>query len=266
MAFGIGIIIAILALALAAVAAFAGVQIETGLPLSESPIIYGWGLGIAALLLTAFVSQRMKKARFETVVASEVIVVFGITTLVLSIGLGVARTAEVWAAASGPPPLDELAPAMSVFAEGFIAAGISPFCAVALRQLDVFAREEHEPVGDVSNELDALRSALGRAAVATNAFANSIKQISDGVQRAADTLTASLEGVSEGGEKAKAAFESAGEAAKTSSDKIKPTAEELAKLGAAANEGSILLDGLRDIIASVEQFVPRGRNGGGDRP
>jgi methyl-accepting chemotaxis protein len=262
MAFGLGILFAILALAVAAVAGFMGVKVDTGLPLSESPIIYGWGLGLVTLLLTAFASQRSKKARFETVVASEVIVVFGITTLVLSIGLGVARTADVWNAASGPPPLDELAPAMRVFAEGFVAAGISPFCAVALRQLDVMARQEHEPVGDVSDELDALRSALGRAAVATNTFANNIKQVADGVQKASESLSTSLSAVGEGGEKAKAALEAAGEAAKASGDKIKPTAEELAKLGASAAEGSVLLDGLRDIIASVEQFVPRGRNGG----
>lgn len=266
MAFGLATIFAIVTLAAAAVAAFAGVQIDTGLPLSESPIIYGWVLGIVTLLISAMVSQRSRKARFETVVASEVIVVFGITTLVLSIGLGVARTADVWSAASGPPPLDQLGPAMSVFAEGFIAAGISPFCAVALRQLDVMARQEHEPVGDVSDELDALRSALGRAAIATNAFANNMKQVADGVQKASESLSVSLTAVGEGAESAKAGLEAAGQAAKSSSERMQPAADELSKLGARAAEGSVLLDGLRDIIASVEQFVPRGRNGGGDRP
>ncbi len=262
MAFGIGVIFAIVALTAAAFAAFTGLQLPSDLALSESPIIYGWGSGLVVLLVTAFISQHAKKARFETVIASEVIVVFGITTLVLSIGLGVARTADVWNAASGPPPLDQLAPAMRVFAEGFVAAGISPFCAVALRQLDVLSRQEHEPVGDVSNELDALRSALGNAAVATNAFATSIKQVADGVQNAAATLSVSLNAVGAGADKAKAGLEAAGESASATSNQIKPAADELSKLGAAAAEGSVLLDGLRDIIASVEQFIPRGRNGG----
>jgi hypothetical protein len=263
MVFALGIVFAVLSLGVAAYAAFAGIDVDFGLNLSESPIIYGWGLGVLALLGTAFVSRQDPKARFETVIASEVIVVYGITTLVLSIGLGVSRTAEVWDAAAGPPPLDELAPAMRVFAEGFVAAGVSPFCAVGLRQLEVLSRRETAPIGNVSSELDDLKVSLGTAAGAMAAFAAAIAQASERVQQAAAGMSVSLEAVGEGGDKAKKSLDAAGDAATAASGQLKPAAEELARLGSAASEGALLLDGLRDIIASVEQFIPRGRNGGG---
>jgi methyl-accepting chemotaxis protein len=260
--FALGIIFAILTLAAAAFAAFAGVELDTDLPISDSPIIYGWAAGMMALLVTAFVSRRSKNARFETVVASEVVVVYGITTLVLSIGLGVSRTADVWNAAAGPPPLDQLVPSMRVFAEGFVAAGVSPFCAVGLRQLDVLGRGDQEPVGEVSNELDSLKAALGTAAGATAGFAQSMRQASEVVDRASMRISTSLDGVAASGEGAKAGLDAASAAASNASGRVQPAAEELARLGAAASEGAVLLDGLRDIIASVEEFLPRGRNGG----
>ena len=46
MAFALGIIAAIVSLGIAAFAAFAGYSLDTGLPISESPLIYGWGIGL----------------------------------------------------------------------------------------------------------------------------------------------------------------------------------------------------------------------------
>jgi hypothetical protein len=263
MLFALGILFAVLTLGVSAFAAFAGVDVDFGLQLSESPLIYGWILGVLSLLSTAVVSRQNPKARFDSVVASEVIVVYGITTLVLSIGLGVSRTADVWDAAAGPPPLDELVPSMRVFAEGFVAAGVSPFCAVGLRQLDVLTRGESAPIGGVSDELGDLKLALGTAAGAMGTFAASIAQASEKVQQAAAGMSVSLDAVGEGGDRAKASLDAAGDAASAASGQLKPAADELARLGSAANEGALLLNGLRDIIASVEQFIPRGRNGGG---
>jgi hypothetical protein len=252
-----------MSLGVTAYASFAGVTLHTGLPISESPLIYGWGFGLVTLLTTAFIARRDPKGRFENVVASEVIVVYGITTLVLSIGLGVTRTANVWQSTSGPPPLDQLVPAMRVFSEGFIAAGVSPFCAVAIRQLDVLSTVENEPVGRVSGELDDLKRSIANAAGATNAFATSIKQAADSLQRASAEMTVSFEALGAGGVKAKSGLDAASDAASAVTNQFKPAANELARLGSAAAEGSVLLDGLKDIIASVEQFIPAGRNGNG---
>jgi hypothetical protein len=152
---------------------------------------------------------------------------------------------------------------MRVFAEGFIAAGVSPFCAVGLRQLDVLARRETAPIEGVSGELDDLKHSLGTAAGAMATFAASIKQASENVQQAAAMMSVSLDAVGEGGQRARASLDEASTAAEEASGRMKPAAEELARLGSAASEGALLLDGLRDIIASVEQFIPRGRNGGG---
>jgi hypothetical protein len=152
---------------------------------------------------------------------------------------------------------------MRVFAEGFVAAGVSPFCAVGLRQLDVLSRRESAPIGNVSNELDELKISLGTAAGAMAAFGAAIAQASEKVQQAAAGMSVALEAVGEGGDRAKEGLAAAGDAASAASGQLKPAAEDLARLGSAASEGALLLDGLRDIIASVEQFIPRGRNGGG---
>ena len=267
MAFVIGIIIAIATLATGVAVAFLGVDITETLPIAVSPLILGWALGLLTLMTSAFVARKNPTGRFEMIVASEVIVVYGITTLVLSIGLGVTRTADVWVASSGPPPLDQLAPAMRTFAEGFIAAGISPFCAVALRQIDVLARRddaeaEIESVGSVSDELENLRTALFNAAAAANAFAGSLGGAAEKVEASATALAETFDAAGQGGERVRAGLDAAGEAADAATAKFKPAAAELARLGAAADEGATLVHGLRDIIAAVEEFIPRGRSGG----
>jgi hypothetical protein len=75
-------------------------------------------------------------------------------------------------------------------------------------------------------------------------------------------MEASLDAVGASGEGAKAGLDAASAAAASASGRVQPAVEELARLGSAAAEGALLLDGLRDIIASVESFIPKGRNGG----
>lgn len=271
MTFTSGILFAIATLAIASYAAFTGVHLDV-LPLSDSPLVYGWGAGVVALLATAILSRRNAKARFESIVASEVIVVYGITTLVLSIGLGVSRTADVWEGAAGPPPLDQLVPAMRVFAEGFVAAGVSPFCAVALRQIDVLTRgpdyegpseaRRGEVVGAAPTApADQLSSAVISATAAANSFASSMRGAARNVEHASELMAIALEAVGKGGERARSGLDAVSDSAASVAGRFKPTAQELAKLGASAKEGALLLDGLREIISAVEQFVPRGRTG-----
>ena len=105
------------------------------------------------------------------------------------------------------------------------------------------------------------RVAISSASGAANVFATTLNAASERVERASVSAADALEETARSGARAKASLLEIGEAATVAAEQIAPAADQLGRLGSTADEGATLVNGLRDLIAAVEQFIPSGRSG-----
>lgn len=200
---------------------------------------------------------RAHRADFDAVIAAEMIVAFGVLSLILGITSAVAPL-FLGSATLKVDDLATLGTLATPFLEGLATAGLAPFFAVLLRI------EAHEIESAFNTSVDM--TSLGTATRdLTREIRTTLAAIRDLQASARDaTLAAHLlaHEVRDDAGKLAAAFAAGeaqlkqlGAAAQTSGAEVARLANETTRLNAAATEAGGMLHALGDLIESVERFV-----------
>lgn len=200
---------------------------------------------------------KADRSDFDPVVAAEMIVAFGVMSLIFGVTTAVvplfAGTATL---AVGD--LAALASLATPFLEGLATAGLAPFFAVLLRIEAQETESRVDSTADMSGLAAATRD-LTRGIAATHAALAEMEQSA----RIASTSTRALaaEISTEAGRlniafaEGEARLRTLTSAAEASSAEVGKLAGEASRLNIAANDAGTMLTALGDLIESVERFV-----------
>jgi hypothetical protein len=213
-------------------------------------ILIGWGTGVLVLAAAAALQRIRSKDGFDIAVASEVIVVYGIASLVLSIVYALFQVGPIWDQQSGPS-VHDLKPVLFTFGKGLVAAGVSPLAAVVLRLFDAFP-----PAGGAGSATglaaQALINALNRAKSSTSDFAdamdaarNNAIALPAALQRAATGVGKAATDIASASVSTSSGLNSMGAETQAAARVVAGAAAEIGKLGPEAREVAKLLEGLR---------------------
>lgn len=217
-------------------------------------------VNIAALFYLrwrATLYMRSGRADFDAVIAAEMMVAFGVLSLILGITSAVAPL-FVGTASLRVDDLAALGPLATPFLEGLATAGLAPFFAVLLR----IEAHEVETSFDSSVDISNLATATRDLTREVRAAFKAIRQLQESAQDA--TMAAHLlanEVRNDAGRLGQvfavgeSQLKQLGAAAETSTAEVARLANETAKLNTTTTEASAMLNSLGDLIESVERFV-----------
>lgn len=259
-----------------------GTGFFTGPGSTPASILFGLGVlgGLLLLFLSAIGLRARGIPRFDMMVAAEVIVAYGILSLVLGLALAISNVLRS-DVTQGGIQLAELQPLLTPFVEGLVAAGVAPLAAVALRQLEVLkygvpesaeaspeARlaELDEKIRKASEAFDGLIASCKRSSEQFEKSAKGFAGTTGTWEAAARKTEAAMDAVASSAESGRSRLETAfgtiaAEAEKARGSLSAAVSEfgELAgafgRLRSAAAESSRLLEELQRLIASVERFI-----------
>lgn len=217
---------------------------------------------LAALVFLRWQASRLLRTRadFDAVIAAEMIVAFGVLSLILGISTAVVPL-FTGGATLQVDNLAALAGLALPFLEGLATAGLAPFFAVLLRIEAHELGASAEPGAELSDltvatqdlgvelrgtvrVLRELREQLAHAAATS-------QQLGQAMQTESAKLMLMVE-------RSEAKLTTLAQAAEASSGEVARLAGETARLNQAAGETSALLTTLGDLIDSVERFVKPG--------
>ncbi len=217
-------------------------------------------VNIAALFYLRWRARTyMQRARadFDAVIAAEMMVAFGVLSLILGITSAVAPL-FIGSVSLRIDDLSALASLATPFLEGLATAGLAPFFAVLLR----IEAHEVETSFDTSVDLSHLAMAtrdltreVRAALTAIHALQESARDATAATHLLANGLRGDAERVTTIISAGEAQLKLLGTAAQTSSDEIARLGDETARLHASTTEANALLTALGDLIESVERFV-----------
>ncbi|MBX9814488.1 MAG: hypothetical protein A4S12_06300 [Proteobacteria bacterium SG_bin5] len=197
-----------------------------------------------------------RRADFDAVIAAEMIVAFGVLSLILGISTAVIPL-FLGTATLRVDSLAALAGIAIPFLEGLATAGLAPFFAVLLR-IEAHEAGSSEPGAELSELTIAtqdlgteLRGAVRALREMREQLAGAAAQ-SQALGQAMQTEAAKLMLMVE---RSETKFAALAAAADKSSDEVVRLATETARLNQAAGDTSALLTTLGDLIDSVERFV-----------
>ncbi|MBX9860144.1 MAG: hypothetical protein K2Y20_11205 [Sphingomonas sp.] len=200
---------------------------------------------------------RSGRADFDAVIAAEMMVAFGVLSLILGITSAVLPL-FLGSVSLRVDDLSALATLAVPFLEGLATAGLAPFFAVLLR----IEAHEVETSFDTSVDMSNLATATRDLTREVRAAFNAIRQLQESAQDAtvathllADEVRGDAGKLSRAFEAGEMQLKSLGISAETSSAEVARLATETAKLNATATEASAMLRALGDLIESVERFV-----------
>lgn len=220
------------------------------------PLI-SWALGLVIIFLQALAARRRALAggsNFDLLGASEIIVVYGILGLLTNLGIGVllARPlltggADVF---SDPKVLE---PLLTRFGEGLLEAGVAPFAAVVLRQIEIHSGPKK--LADVLVDPAALEEGFRRLEL-------TLKGLNDELDKSVNRFSTGSARMAEAAAKMSGPLD----AALTQLEAFKATLENVATnalaageatrgMGLQAKDASALLAELSKVIASVRNFI-----------
>lgn len=209
------------------------------------------------LLWRARAYMRRGRADFDAVIAAEMMVAFGVLSLILGVTSAVAPL-FIGTVSLRIDDLSALANLATPFLEGLATAGLAPFFAVLLRteahEVEAAYNPGEEMTGltaatrDLTRELRGAVAAIRQlqesakdATLATHLLANGVR---NDTARIGDAVTAS-----------ETQLKQLGSAAQGSSTEVARLADETGKLSNSSAEANALLTALGDLIESVERFV-----------
>lgn len=200
---------------------------------------------------------RSRRLDFDPVIAAEMIVAFGVLSLILGVASAVAPL-FLGTATLRVTDLSALAALAVPFLEGLATAGLAPFFAVLLRIEAHEAATAMDSSADMSNLVSATHD-LGVEIKGTLRVMGAMREELRFVASASQTLGQQMQAdalrlgmmVSEGENRLKLLSS----AAETSSTEVARLAAETGRLSAAAQETGTMLTALGDLIESVERFV-----------
>ncbi len=232
-----------------------GVQILTNTPY---PILFPVNVALLFYLrwrASAYV--RSGRADFDAVIAAEMVVAFGVLSLILGITTAVAPL-FTGATSLQVNDISALAPVATPFLEGLATAGLAPFFAVLLRIEAHEAESAYDSTADMSSLAAATRdltqhirttyAALGDLQQSAHEASISTRALADEVRGEAGRLNSAF---SEG----ETRLRLLGTAAATSGAEVAKLANETIRLNSAADQAGTMLTALGDLIESVERFV-----------
>lgn len=223
-------------------------------------------------------------ARFDMLVASELIIAFGVLSLILGIFISIAFAFGT-SNQSADLTIENLRPLLMPFAGGLFAAGIAPVLATVLRQLEVlkYGGGKDSGGGTVEDDLDHVKEKFREVTSVLNTFITACERSQATFEKSATSFNKSADAYERGAEKALVALDRLGNAATSESDrltkglvsiadelgkyqeKLAHSSREMASLTVevrgfheATHEGTTLLNGLNRLIESVERFIRPG--------
>lgn len=201
--------------------------------------------------------MRSGRADFDAVIAAEMMVAFGVLSLILGITSAVLPV-FLGSVSLRVDDLSTLATLAVPFLEGLATAGLAPFFAVLLR----IEAHEVETSFDSSIDISNLATATRDLTREVRGAFKAIRQLQESAQDAtvaahllADEVRGDAGKLSRAFEVGQNQLQLLGTAAQTSSAEVARLASETARLNATATEASAMLTALGDLIESVERFV-----------
>jgi len=216
---------------------------------------------LAALIFLRWQATQLlrQRADFDAVIAAEMIVTFGVLSLILGISTAVVPL-FLGTATLRVDNLAALAGLAIPFLEGLATAGLAPFFAVLLR-IEAHEAGSAEPGAELA-DLTVATQDLGTELRGTVRVLRELReqlagaaQMSQQLGQAMQTESAKLMLMIDRSEAKLTALSSA---ADKSSDEVARLAGEAARLNQAAGDTSAMLTTLGDLIDSVERFVKPG--------
>ncbi|OYY89760.1 MAG: hypothetical protein B7Y45_10855 [Sphingomonas sp. 28-66-16] len=231
----------------------AQIALQTGYP-------FVFAINIASLFYMrwrAGAYLRAGRADFDPVIAAEMIVAFGVLSLILGISTAVVPL-FLGTATLRVGDLTALATLATPFLEGLATAGLAPFFAVLLRIEAHEIESRYDSSTDMSSLATATRdltrtirgthTALSDLQESARAASVSTKALADEVRGEAGRLNAAfMEG--------EARLRTLTAAAESSGTEVAKLAGETTRLTNAATDAGTMLTALGDLIESVERFV-----------
>ncbi len=213
---------------------------------------------LAALVFLRWQASLLlrQRADFDAVIAAEMIVAFGVLSLILGISTAVIPL-FLGTATLRVDSLAALAGLAIPFLEGLATAGLAPFFAVLLR-IEAHEAGSTEPgaemtdltiaTQDLGTELRGTVRVLRELREQLALAAATSQQLGQAMQTEAAKLVLMVE-------RSEAKLTALSSAAERSGDEVARLAGEAARLNQAAGDTSALLTTLGDLIDSVERFV-----------
>lgn len=218
-------------------------------------------LALFYLRWRATVYARSNRADFDAVIAAEIIVAFGVLSLILGITAAVVPL-FIGTATLAVDNLRALASIATPFLEGLATAGLAPFFAVLLRV------EAHEAAGayDSSADMSSLAAATRDLAQDIRATQAALVMLQESTRDASEATRALAEEVRGETVRLKDALgdsetrlRALGNAAGATGAEVAKLTGEASRLNIAVNDTGTMLHALGDLIESVERFVKPGR-------
>jgi methyl-accepting chemotaxis protein len=242
----------------------------------SSPDVAKWSFlagAVAAqlwLFRTALVFRARRVPRFDMLVASELIVAFGVFSLITGIiisGVAVLRDVSRFTAS----PLQVLQFVLVPFGEGLLASGLAPLLASVLRQVEVLrygvdegSARDGEPdlpgltaqVREATAALDTFAAAWKRCETVLDGAGGTLKTSADTYAKAAQRVDKALTDLSkEIEESSRAPFKEMNARAAATAKALDELTRNTTAFSDAAVDGTHLLTGLQKLIEAVTNFV-----------
>jgi hypothetical protein len=221
------------------------------------------------LFFWALKLRERRIPRFDMVVASEMLIAFGVFSLILGIivsGVTAFRRFEVRNELS----VQVLWAALTPFAEGLAASGLAPLLASILRQIEVLkygteeeVRRSGEPdlpglvdkVDAVKKALDDFAVAWSRSKVILEGASGTLMASADTYERAAKKIDETVGDLNASLDRAEDSLSSLDAKSDAVADALEELATKTAAFSTAAKEGTTLLTELQKLIESVTNFI-----------
>ena len=217
----------------------------------------------SSLIALAGVAVHMKRLGtpgFDLAIAAEVVVAGGIASLLLGLAVSGLRAFDDPSFFTGPSvDFAHLTSILRPFFESFVTAGLAPFIASIIRQIDMQLSARSAEFGDLDSALrsatdsvellrkrvDELGTTIEVTGRSMSTTGGHLKKTGDDVAAISASLVTAVEGIVRHSDRLG-----------TSAEGAKELAEAFMKLKEASEEGTNMLDGLNNLIAAIKRFLP----------
>lgn len=206
-------------------------------------------------------------AGIDAHVASDAIITCGIASLILHVAIA-GNYIDAELARSRGFSEDIVRQVARVFAEGLACAAAAPVIAMVLRFIEAHRSRiaETDPPPDTARALSELTQRAAGMARSMTALSTAIDASAEGYQGAASRVATSLEALATGVQgrskviadqlaELEARIRALNESVTRSSDEFAEIGNRIEDFSGKLRAGSALLDGLRDLIGSVDRFI-----------
>lgn len=214
-------------------------------------------LSLFVLRWRASVYARSGRPDFDSVIAAEMIVAFGVLSLILGITAAVVPL-FLGTATLAVNDLTALAAVATPFLEGLATAGLAPFFAVLLRVEAHEASGAHDSAADMSSLAAATRDLadhIRTAHAALGELQEAAREASEATRALAAEVRGETNRLSEAFGEGEVRLRALGAAAGASGAEVAKLTSEATRLNIAVNDTGTMLHALGDLIESVERFV-----------